>query len=166
MIRAAIHGRIGSDPVQRETRNGKSMVTASVAVNVAKPTEEAATEWVSLVAFGAVGESLARHAKGDVITAMGPLTKSTFAGREGAARWRWRSQPARSMSARENGALRARQHDREGFDLLPGRSIPRRSSRDARRPQICPMTALGTCGDDTRRDRRVCDDRASRGRCS
>jgi single-strand DNA-binding protein len=109
MIRAAIHGRIGSDPVQRETRNGKSMVTASVAVNVAKPTEEAATEWVSLVAFGAVGESLARHAKGDVITAMGPLTKSTFAGRDGAERSNWSLLAESVLSARTvNGRPRER----------------------------------------------------------
>jgi single-strand DNA-binding protein len=100
VIRASISGRIGSDPVQRESRTGKSMVTASVAVNVAKPTEEAATEWVSLVAFGAVAESLARHAKGDVIMVMGSLTRSTFTGRDGEERSSWSLLAESVLSAR------------------------------------------------------------------
>jgi single-strand DNA-binding protein len=89
MIRAAIHGRLGNNPVQREIRSGKPMVTASVAVNVAKQGEEPATEWISLAAFGSAGEILARHEKGDVITAMGTLTGSTLTGRGGAERTSW-----------------------------------------------------------------------------
>jgi len=34
MIRASVYGRLGGDPVERQTRNGKAMVTASLAVNV------------------------------------------------------------------------------------------------------------------------------------
>ena len=86
MIRAAIHGHPGGDPVQRETRNGKAMTTVSVAVNVAKPSEDPVIEWI---AFGATAELLAKHAKGDVISAMGPLTCSTFTGRDGRERSAW-----------------------------------------------------------------------------
>jgi single-strand DNA-binding protein len=100
MIRAAIHGRIGSDPVQRETRNGKSMVTASVAVNVAKPGEASVSEWMSIVAFGAAGELLAQHAKGDLISAMGALTRSTFTGRDGQERTSWSLLAEAVLSAR------------------------------------------------------------------
>jgi single-strand DNA-binding protein len=89
LIRAVIHGRIGNDPVQRETRTGTSMCTTSVAVNVAKPNEDAVTEWISVAAFGSVGEVLARHEKGDAITAMGALTRSSFTGRDGQQRTVW-----------------------------------------------------------------------------
>ncbi len=37
MIRASIYGRLGADPVERTTRNGKEMVTASLAVNAGRP---------------------------------------------------------------------------------------------------------------------------------
>jgi single-strand DNA-binding protein len=83
MIRASIHGRLGADPVQRETSAGKPMVTGSLAVDVSKPGEEPATEWFSLLGFGKVAEALAQHAKGDLVSAMGPLTRSTFTDRDG-----------------------------------------------------------------------------------
>ena len=108
MIRASIYGRIGADPVQRKTRTGKSMCTASVAVNVAKVGEEAPTEWISIVAFGAVGEALAQHVKGDLISAMGPLTRSTFTGRDGQERCGWSVLAEAVLSARPIGRPRAR----------------------------------------------------------
>jgi single-strand DNA-binding protein len=89
MIRASIHGRLGGDPVQREARAGKPMVTVSVAVNVAKAGEEPASEWIGIVAFGAAAEALARHTKGDLISAMGPLTRSSFIDREGREKVSW-----------------------------------------------------------------------------
>src|SRR5690242_12489742 len=89
MIHASLRGRIGNDPVQRDTRNGKSMVTTSVAVNVAKVGDDPVTEWVNLVGFGTVGELLAGHAKGDVIAVMGSMTKSTFTGRDGQEKSAW-----------------------------------------------------------------------------
>jgi single-strand DNA-binding protein len=108
MIRASIYGRIGADPVQRETRTGKSMCTASVAVNVAKVGEEAATEWISIVAFGVVGEALAQHVKGDLISAMGPLTRPTFTGRDGQERCGWSLRAETVLSPRPIGRPRAR----------------------------------------------------------
>jgi single-strand DNA-binding protein len=108
MIRAAIHGRIGGDPVQRETRAGKPMCTASIAVDVAKAGEEAATEWFSIVAFGAVGDALARHVKGDLISAMGPLTRSVFTARDGQERMSWSLLAESVLSARPIGRPRAR----------------------------------------------------------
>jgi single-strand DNA-binding protein len=89
MIRVSIHGRLGGDPVERGTRAGGAMVTASVAVNVAKPGEEQDAEWFSLVAFGRAAEGLAQHSKGALIAAMGPLTRSTFTGRDGKERSSW-----------------------------------------------------------------------------
>ena len=120
MIRAAIHGRIGADPVQRETRTGKSMCTASVAVNVAKVGEEAATEWIGIVAFGAVGEALARHAKADPISVMGTLTRSTFKGRDGQERCSWSLLAEAVLSARPIGRPRARTSGAQRRPRAPG----------------------------------------------
>ena len=52
MIKAAVYGRLGADPVERKTRNGKDMATASLAVNVARYDEDEDTLWVSVAAFG------------------------------------------------------------------------------------------------------------------
>ena len=43
MIRASIHGRLGNDPVQRETRGGKAMATVSLAVDAGQAGKEAVT---------------------------------------------------------------------------------------------------------------------------
>jgi single-strand DNA-binding protein len=113
MIRASLSGRLGGDPIRRATRSGKAMITASVAVNVARSGEEAATEWIGLVTFGTTGELLAAgHCKGDVVAAMGTLTRETFTDREGNKRTSWslvieailsartvRNEPARSRNA-------------------------------------------------------------------
>ena len=37
MIRVSAYGRIGADPVERETKNGKAMVTVSLAVSAGRP---------------------------------------------------------------------------------------------------------------------------------
>jgi single-strand DNA-binding protein len=100
MIRASIHGRLGGDPVQRKTRAGKPMATVSVAVDVAKPGDEPATEWISLVAFGKAAEALAQHRKGDVVSAMGVMTRSTFAGRDGNEKVSWSLLAESLLSAR------------------------------------------------------------------
>jgi hypothetical protein len=52
-------------------------ITATVAVAVGKPGEDL-IDWVGVVAFGTAAEMLAGHQKGDVISAMGQLTRSTF----------------------------------------------------------------------------------------
>ncbi len=64
MIQASIYGRLGGDPVERETRNGNAMATASLAVNVARASADEDTAWFSLADFGKTGEALLRHHKG------------------------------------------------------------------------------------------------------
>jgi single-strand DNA-binding protein len=100
MIRASIHGRLGNDPVQRETRGGKGMATASLAVDAGQAGKEAVTEWISIVAFGALGEALMRCTKGDVPTALGVMTKSSFVGRDGQSRSSWSLLAEAVLSAR------------------------------------------------------------------
>jgi single-stranded DNA-binding protein len=76
------------------------MTTAPVAIDVGRPGEEPVTEWISLLAFGAAGEALAQHAKGDCISAMGVFTKSTFTDRDGNERASWSLLAESLLSAR------------------------------------------------------------------
>jgi len=113
MIHASIHGRLGRDPVARQTRDGRSMATASLAVDVtARQAEERATVWVSVVAFGALAERLLRHRQGELLAAMGPLTLSTWADREGQTRETWQLTVEALSSARlvRPGGGRRRRH--------------------------------------------------------
>ena len=65
MICASVYGRLGADPVERQTKNDKLMVTATIAVDVARHDADADTVWFGLVAFGRAAEALARHVKGE-----------------------------------------------------------------------------------------------------
>ncbi len=100
MIRASIYGRLGADPVERETRNGKAMVTVSLAVSAGRPDADEETVWFSLAAFGRAAETLARHAKGDLLAAMGPLHRTRFTGRDGQERQGWSLTVESVVSAR------------------------------------------------------------------
>ena len=66
MITASVYGRLGGNPVTRTTASGKEMVTGSICVDVARPSDSEDAEWVSLVAFGTPAETLAKHRKGDL----------------------------------------------------------------------------------------------------
>ena len=100
MIQASIYGRLGADPVERETRNGKAMVTASLAVDASRPDAGEETVWISLAAFGRAGKALARHAKGDLVAAMGALYRNRFTGRDGVEREGWSLTVEAIVSAR------------------------------------------------------------------
>lgn len=62
------------------------MATASMAVDASRPDADEETVWISLAAFGKTGEALLRHAKGDLLAAMGPLYRTRFTGRDGQER--------------------------------------------------------------------------------
>ncbi len=100
MIRASIYGRLGADPVERETRNGKAMVTASLAVNAARHGADADTAWFNLVAFGRAAKNMMRHAKGDLVACMGGLTKNRYTARDGQERESWSLNVESIVSAR------------------------------------------------------------------
>jgi single-stranded DNA-binding protein len=101
MIRAAVNGRIGGDPQERESAKGTPMATASAAVNVARDGAEVVTEWINLVGFGPAADALLRCKKGDVNTAIGQLTKSTFTTRDGKERSNWSLRIDQIVSARD-----------------------------------------------------------------
>jgi single-strand DNA-binding protein len=100
MIRAAIYGRLGGTPVNRTTRSGNEMVTASLAVDVARTGADQDTEWVSIAAFGAAAEALARHEKGDLMAINGQLHRTHFNGRDGQERSVWSLTADSIVSAR------------------------------------------------------------------
>jgi single-strand DNA-binding protein len=84
MATIQLYGRLGRAPKQRTTAAGKTMVTASVVVDLGRDAE--APEWFSLVAFGTIGEVLAKHTKGDMVAVSGRLSKSSWTGKDGAER--------------------------------------------------------------------------------
>ena len=100
MIQASIYGRLGSDPIERETKNGSAMATSSLAVNAARHGDDEATVWFSLAAFGKQAETLLRHSKGDLIAVMGDLHKTHFTGRDGTDRESWSLTAQSIISAR------------------------------------------------------------------
>ena len=100
MIRASIYGRLGADPVERETRNGKTMVTASLAVSAGRPDAGEETQWFKLISFGRAAEALARHVKGDLIGCMGELYRNRYTARDGQERESWNVTVEAIVSAR------------------------------------------------------------------
>jgi single-stranded DNA-binding protein len=100
VIRAAVYGRFGGDPIERTTHTGNPMVTASLAVNVARGIDTEDIEWVSIVAFGALIETLLRHQKGDCAAITGQLCRRRFATRDGQEKVGWSLTADSIVSAR------------------------------------------------------------------
>ncbi len=79
----AAYGRLGSDPVQRQSQSGNPWATASIAVPLGQNDDGALVQWFSVVAFGRVAETLARHTKGDLLSVSGKLQLNRWTDREG-----------------------------------------------------------------------------------
>lgn len=78
----AAYGRLGADPVQRQSQAGKPWATASLAVQIGEG-DDAPPQWFQLVAFGRVAETLAGHAKGDLVSVAGKLQLNRWQDRDG-----------------------------------------------------------------------------------
>jgi single stranded DNA-binding protein len=81
----AVYGRLGADPVQRQSQSGKDWATASLAVGLAKD-EDGPPTWFGIVAFGKTAEILCRHAKGDLVSVSGRVQLNRYRDRDGNAR--------------------------------------------------------------------------------
>src|SRR5215469_4874081 len=101
MIRTAVTGRLGADPTERQTAKGTAMVTANAAVDVAREGSEPLIEWIGLVGFGAAADALLRCKKGDVVSAIGDLSKSRFTSRDGEERSNWSLRIEQLVSVRD-----------------------------------------------------------------
>ncbi len=89
-MHASIHGRAAFDPRQTTTKSGKPMTTCRLAVDVTGHNQaDEQTLWVDLLAFGHQAEDLARVEKGQMVSAMGRVTRGTFTGRDGTERESW-----------------------------------------------------------------------------
>ena len=76
------YGRLGADPRQIQTTTGKTMASASIAVDVsAREVEE--TLWLGIVAFGGVAETLLKHGKGDMVSVCGRVQISRWKASDG-----------------------------------------------------------------------------------
>jgi single-strand DNA-binding protein len=89
MLIASIYARVGQDPVARTTKSGHPMTTASVAVDVAGKDAEPSTLWVSILAFGAAAEALLRASKGEMVAAVGKLSRGSYTTAAGEPREQW-----------------------------------------------------------------------------
>lgn len=89
MLIASIYARLAADPVARTTKTGKPMTTASVAVDVSGRDATGETLWVSVLAFGTQADALLRAGKGQMVAAMGRLSRGSYTAKDGARREQW-----------------------------------------------------------------------------
>ena len=90
-MHASIHGRAAFDPRQHTTRKGEPMTTIRLAVDVTGRAEggDEQTLWLDVLAFGRHAETLARVAKGEMVSAMGTVTRGAYVSKDGEAREAW-----------------------------------------------------------------------------
>ncbi len=81
----SVYGRLGYDPKALETRNGKPMAAATIAVEIG-PLGEGEPLWLGLLAFGRIADDLLRHQKGDLLSAFGRVQRHTWTARDGEER--------------------------------------------------------------------------------
>ena len=81
----AIYGRLGRDPHAIETRSGKPMAAATIAVEIGQD-GEGEPLWLGLLAFGRIAEDLLRHHKGDLLSAFGRVQRHTWTAHNGEER--------------------------------------------------------------------------------
>ena len=124
MIRASVYGRLGGDPVERETRSGKEMVTVSLAVNAGRADVGEETQWFNLVAFGRAAKDMMRHAKGDLVACMGAVTKSRYTARDGQERESWSLNVDAIVSARTVRPSGGRTSRRREVSIAPAGATP------------------------------------------
>lgn len=79
MMHLAIYGRLGGDPKPISTTTGTAMAVANVAVTLVDRQGEEHTQWLGVVTFGRVAESLLKHSKGDLISAAGRAQFNEYA---------------------------------------------------------------------------------------
>ncbi len=85
-MQAAIHGRLGQDPQQRQTKSDTTMATCSMVVDVTPySSTERLSQWFGIVAFGKAAEALLRCKKGDMASVSGRVALNVWTGKDGQA---------------------------------------------------------------------------------
>ena len=130
MLIGNIYGRLSADPTEKTTKTGKPMALASVAVDVTgQRTEDGDSEtlWVSLMAFGHQCEALLRAEKGQMVAAIGKLTRGRYTGKDGTERESWTllaESVITAKSARPGGGRQRPNGDDRHRDQAPTRRQP------------------------------------------
>lgn len=130
MMHASLYGRLGKDAQAIETKTGKAMTAASVAVDVSSRDGEA-TLWVRVIAFGPAAELLAKHGKGDALSATGRLELSRWTGDDGTERESWQMIADHMVSARTASPKSGKGKD---FHAPNGKGDPKSKKPDAPPP--------------------------------
>ena len=116
----AAYGRLVADPRPIETRTGKPMTAARLAVNVEAridgESEAEETLWLSVLAFGRVAEDLARSAKGEPVSVSGRVRLERYVAGDGEERETWQVLADSVVSSR---SVRPRGERRKG-EAAPG----------------------------------------------
>ena len=126
---ANLYGRLGGDPVARTTKSGKDMTTVHVAVDVT-PRDASAPEtlWVGLLAFGVAAQTLQRAQKGQMVAALGRMTRGVYTPVDGEPRESWAmlcDSLIVTTSAKPTGGARAKgQGEPAGDPASPVESEP------------------------------------------
>lgn len=136
MLIANLYGRLGQDPVARQTKAGGAMATASVVVDVtARNSEEPASQWFNLLAFGAAADELLRAQKGQMIAALGKLTRGEYTTKAGEVREQWSLMADSVVTvkfAKPTGGRRAAPGPASARGPVPGRDNgPQPSGKDS-----------------------------------
>ena len=130
MLISNIYGRLAADPTEKTTRTGKPMVLASVAVDVTGQRAEdgdSETLWVSLMAFGNQVDALLKARKGEMVAAIGKLTRSRYTGRDDIERESWTllaESVITAKSARPGGGRQRPNGDDRQRDQAPTQRQP------------------------------------------
>jgi len=86
-ITATLYGRAAFDPRQHVTKANKPMTTCRLAVDATgHNAEDQQTVWFDVLAFGRNAEALAAVEKGQMLSAMGRVTKSVYRAQDGSER--------------------------------------------------------------------------------
>lgn len=85
-------GNLGRDPELRETKNGKKVLSVSLATNESYKNDSGEqvknTEWHNIVAWGKTAELMSQLAKkGSELAVQGKLTHKTYEDKEGVTRY-------------------------------------------------------------------------------
>jgi len=87
MNRVLLLGHVGSEPEERTTRTGTTMVNFSVATTERwtddRGEQRESTEWTRVVAFGGTAERAGEVRQGDRVHVEGKLQTRKYAGRDG-----------------------------------------------------------------------------------
>jgi single-stranded DNA-binding protein len=82
MMLASVYGRLGKEPKSIDSAK-TPMSVASLAAGLSDRDGNVTTHWLGLVAFGRVADVLAKHSKGDLISASGRVQMNSWTNNDG-----------------------------------------------------------------------------------